>query len=129
METNKNFPLPETCKELGEAFPEWETELYLNSQKFTYKSNRDGAITGGVELRAYPAPSFQELWEKLPDMLITNAINNETHDLVIKRDYMFYEHNTLAEIRIFTVPIIDNHVTEAMAQMLLKLKKEGYLDE
>jgi len=128
METNKNFPLPETCKELGEAFPEWETHnaTIYNNGVFDY-------VGVFFELKEdtdiYPAPSFQELWEMLPD-----TISNGTYEFDITKDYVIYWDYDPSSYEgrresLFEIPIMDNHVTEAMAQMLLTLKREEYLNE
>ena len=119
METNKYFPLPETCKELGDAFPEWRT------QKRFRESDCHAAYLD-PESYSWIAPSHQELWEKLPEL-----ISNKEYRLAISKIKVSYQEiyfDELGQDNLYPISIVDNHVTEAWAQMLLRLKKEGHLD-
>lgn len=134
---NKEHPLPDTCKELGLKFPEWITQyrFYQINESMQRIDTEFKPFVSGYKLlqkgdKFVPysiAPTYTELWEKLVEM--NEKYTEVEGELVVSyyeykqfRLYLDYQNWAYDNHFGFTIPIHDNHVTEALAQLILKLK-------
>ena len=115
------FPLLKTCEKLDELFPNWRTKNILihydnEDLSFFIKLSED---SGRNALIRYIAPTFQELWDMLPQSI---ELNTKYWFKLDKEDVSYFSYNDWTYFGQTTIK--KDHVVEAMAQLLIKLKKK-----
>lgn len=108
----------EKCKQLKEAGFKQDTFLMYFGESLV---PRNFSICGKIGEGVYSCPSFEEIWIQLP-----KEIDNML-PLTLDMYSICYCDGMSPSFSLYIIPIKDNNITEAAADLWLLLKKEGLI--